>query len=265
MRVYLVAAALSVVVLVPKTGNAQAYNLPTPVPQVTAASADWQIRGEPVFYSGNLYYPTGPTIFFDGNVMVRTGSYEGVPIYVDASVDPYGIVYVPVGGNVMRPYERLRAGELAGTVGSKMPSFPIERDVDVSVASGRTGIMTPPLSGVIEPMVIPEIDRGARAVGTGGSIVPRAAVGDQAMTVERARPEKTIMQSIPQPHANSGVWLDFNGARWYSAGPAVVYAPERFTPVGQHGGFPVYRDAAGASDRIYVAAVKGGPLAPYRR
>jgi hypothetical protein len=52
--------------------------------------------------------------------------------------------------------------------------------------------------------------------------------------------------------------------RYYNAGPAVPFAPERFVPIGVHGGFSVYRDRLGRSDTIYVAAVKDGPLAPYR-
>src|SRR4051812_46857087 len=95
--------------------RAQVYSYPTPPPQVTSANTSWQAQGEPVFYQGDLYYPTGPTVFFDGNVMTRTGVYRGVPLYEDATLQPYSIVYVPIGRNVMRPYERVRAGELAGT------------------------------------------------------------------------------------------------------------------------------------------------------
>ena len=35
----------------------------------------------------------------------------------------------------MRPYERRRSGPLAGTVGSRMPAQPIQRDVELSVAN----------------------------------------------------------------------------------------------------------------------------------
>ncbi len=262
MRAILVGVVLTVAALVPTNGNAQAYNRPSPPPQVTAAGADWQIQGAPVFYAGNFYYPTGPSIFFDGNVMVRTAVYKGVPIYVDASVDPYGVVYVPIGGNVVRPYERRRAGELAGTVGNRPPSFPIERDVELSVASSGTGLMTPPTGVTIDPDVTPE---GERAIGTRGTIVPRTARGDGTITPALARPAHTIVESIPQPRTNSGIWLEFNGARYYSNGAAVPYAPDRFTPIGEHHGFPVYRNVRGSSNEIFVAVVKGGPLAPFRR
>ena len=112
MRPVLAGVALSVAVLVPNLGNAQVYLLPTPPPQVSAASEPWFYNGEPVFYEGDFYFPTGPTVYFDGNVMKRSGFYRGVPLYVDATLTPYSIVYVPTGGNVMRPYERKRAANL---------------------------------------------------------------------------------------------------------------------------------------------------------
>src|SRR5687767_7786888 len=147
MRPYLMSFFLSVAVLVPNVGIAQVYQLPTPLPAVTAASADWQISGRPIFHAGNFYYPAGATVFFDGNVMYRTGVYLGVPLYVDATLEPYSIVYVPIGRNVMRPYERRRQGELVGMVGSRTPSFPIQRDIELSAASLAPGFQTPPVTG----------------------------------------------------------------------------------------------------------------------
>jgi len=261
MRAILIAIVSSLVALVPTNGNAQAYSSPTPAPQVTAAGAAWQIQGEPLFYDGNFYYPAGPNVFFDGNVMVRTGVYKGVPLFIDASVDPYGVVYVPVGGNAMRPYERLRSGELAGTVGSRAPSFPIERDVDRSAASGSAGLTTPPTRVTLEPEPMPE-----RAVGTAGMIAPRPVLReDAAAPLQPAHPRPTTVESIPRPRGSSGVWLEFQGARYYSAGDAVPYSPARFVPIGVHHGFPVYRDARGNPNEIFVTVVKGGPVAPFKR
>src|SRR5262245_37054388 len=111
-------------VLLGGLASAQVYQFPTPVPQVTAANADWQIRGAPIFYAGDFYYPAGPTVFFDGNVMVRSGVYEGIPLYADSTLEPYSVVFVPIGRNLLRPYERRRSGVLAGTTGSRPPSFP---------------------------------------------------------------------------------------------------------------------------------------------
>ena len=175
MRQLVLSLFLFAAVLVPTIGNAQVYLLPAEPPQVTAASAPWKINGEPVFYAGDFYYAAGPTVFFDGNVMVRSGSYRGVPLYADSTLQPYSVIFVPIGGKVMRPYERKRAGELAGTVGSRMPSFPPQRDVEVSVASGTTGIQTPPLRAT-EPEVMPE---AARPVHDGNFCHHQTVHGEQ--------------------------------------------------------------------------------------
>lgn len=262
MRSCLVAATLTLVAMVPTNGNAQAYSLPTPAPQVTAASADWQIRGEPVFYAGNFYYPTGPNVFFDGNAMIRVGVYRGVPLYVDATVDPYGVVYLPIGGTALRPYERLREGELTGTVGNRTPSFPIGRDAELSVASAGPGLLTPPTEVTLDPNIWRE--PGRRPVATAGSAAPSPSSTDEAAPAE-LMPRPTKMESIPPPRLNNGVWLEFEGTRYYSAGAAVTYSPDRFAVIGDHRGFPVYRDLHGTSGEIFVAAVKDGPLAPYKR
>jgi hypothetical protein len=258
MRHSVLSLILFVAVLLPNIGNAQAFLLPTPPPQVTAANASWRINGEPVFFAGDFYYPAGPTVYFDGNVMVRSGVYQGVPLYSDATLEPYSVVFVPVGGKVMRPYERKRSGPLAGTVGSRAPSFPIQRDVELS-ASG--GIQTPPRE-LSEPPVVPEAER---PVGTVGTIVPSAVASSTPALVERARPRRTAIESIPPPRSNAGIWIEFDGARWRSAGAAVSYQPDRFTPIGEYHGFPVYRDQGGKTEQIYVAAVQDGPLVPYRR
>jgi hypothetical protein len=252
MRKLVLSLGLSVAVLIPTSGNAQVYLLPAEPPQVTAASASWQINGEPVFYAGDYYYPAGPTVFFDGNVMVRSGRYRGVPLYADSTLQPYSVIYVPVGGKLMRPYERKRTGELAGTVGSRRSSFP-----------------TPPASSVAieEPVPLPEPERtiaqAERPVGTVGSIVPKSARSTLAAPVER-RSAGTAIESIPGPRSNAGVWIEYNGARWFAAGPAVAYSAERFTPVGEYRGVIVYRDST-KPGQIYVPSVKDGPLAPYRQ
>jgi hypothetical protein len=61
------------------------------------------------------------------------------------------------------------------------------------------------------------------------------------------------------------VWLEFNGARWYSAGAAVTYLPERFVRIGTHRGFPVYQARNGSPSTIYIPSVEDGPVAPFRR
>jgi hypothetical protein len=267
---------LTVVVLLPKVGTAQVYRFPTTPPEVTAAGTSWLAASSPIFYAGNYYYPSGPAVFFDGNVMNRTGNYNGVPLFEDATLEPYSIVYVPIGNNLMRPYERRREGELAGTVGSRMPSFPIQRDAEIA---GTTAIQIPPVRGTAgapEPLAVPEGVRPAAATPllalpedvriTGAIDVriiqpepPAPAPAPAARSRSNARP-----QAAPAPpQTRNGVWIEYQGARYYSAGPSIGYDASRFQSVGDYRGFPVYREARGASDRIYVAILPDGPIAPF--
>jgi hypothetical protein len=257
MRRCVLGVVASIAVLFPTLGRAQAYHLPTPAPQVTAATASWQINGEPLFYAGSFYYPAGPTVYFDGSVMVRVGTYQSVPLYADSTLEPYSIVYVPVGGTVMRPYERLRSGDLAGTVGSHTPSFPIQRDTELALASGAVSLITPALPNPAEPEVRAEADRLNVPSGALTRLPPPSAA--------LPPPAPTIIQSLPAPQGNRGVWVEFDGARWTSAGDAVPYSADRFIPVGEYHGFPVYREKDGPSDQIYIPAVRDGALTPYKR
>src|SRR5687768_16372479 len=75
MRGFVLSCVASCVVLIPAVGTAQVYSRPQEPPVVTAQTADWQIAGEPVFHAGYFYFPSGPSIFFNGNVMVRSGVY----------------------------------------------------------------------------------------------------------------------------------------------------------------------------------------------
>ena len=102
------------------------------------------------------------------------------------------------------------------------------------------------------------------ATGTGGSSVPAPAssVGT-TYAPDRDRGRRTMLQSIPRPIGANGVWLEFNGARWYADGPAASFTPDRFEPVGEYRGFPVYRDRNGGKSEIWVSVVKDGPVAPY--
>jgi hypothetical protein len=230
-------------VLFPNIGNAQVYQFRTPPPEVTAASASWQLNGEPLVFQGLVYQPTREFRFFDGLVMAQLGVYQGVPVYADLTLEPFSVVYVPVGRDRLRAYERPRDRELAGTTGSRVPSFPVR------VASRPAA--------------------EERPVGTAGTIVPSAVGGMETPRVpDRTRPTRTTVESIPRPQAASGIngiWLEFSGSRWYAAGPAVSFRPDRFTPIGEYRGFPVYRDTNGDPDRIWVSVVRDGPLAPYEK
>ena len=125
MRASVLGLFLTAAVLFPKTSNAQVFSFRTPPPTVNAASADWQIHSDPIVVSGIVYYPTRGFRMFDGQVMAQVGLFDRVPVYADTTLEPYSVMYVPIGGARMREYERRRDGELAGTTGSRTPSFPV--------------------------------------------------------------------------------------------------------------------------------------------
>jgi hypothetical protein len=252
-----------VVLLMPNVGTAQVFSLPESSPDVNAANADWQIRSEPIFHSGSFYYPAGPTVFFDGKIMARTGVYNGIPLYADVTIEPFSIVFVPIGRSLMRPYERRREGELAGTVGSRAPSFPIQRDGDLSVRSQRGASQGQP---VRMPDRYGDGIPDAMAFSTTGVGTPRPAQLVATASVPDAPAPRPDVKYVPRPTGNDGVWIEFDGARWFSAGPAVSFNPDRFVPTGSHRGFVVYRDTMrGREDTIFVTVVPDGPIAPYAR
>jgi|KBSMisStandDraft_5_1062788.scaffolds.fasta_scaffold254358_2 hypothetical protein len=242
MRGFWTGLVLTVAVVLPISGSAQVFRFQTPPPDVSAAGAEWQISSEPIIVGGLTYYPTRGFRLFDGQVMAQTGSYDRVPVYADTTLAPYTEIYVPLGNGRMRIYERRRELEYAGTTGTNETIAPTDR-----------------LTQGIE-----DIDDSARAVGTSGSLLPRASGSSTAP--DRDRPHRTtIITAVPHAGDTNGVWLDYNGARWFSSGPAVLFSPERFEPAGEYHGFIVYRERAGTSDQLWVASVKDGPLAPYRR
>jgi hypothetical protein len=105
----------------------------------------------------------------------------------------------------------------------------------------------------------------AGTTGTAGSFVPRVA-SESAVLPDLGRPHRTsIITAVSHTNVANGVWLEFNGARWYSNGPANVFSPDRFEPIGEYHGFPVYRNKTSGTDDIWVSVVKDGPVAPYAK
>jgi hypothetical protein len=245
MRDYKCGFVLTMAMLLPIVGNAQVYQFLTPPPDISAASAPWQISGEQIVVGGLVYNATRGFRLFDGHVMAQTGLYDGVPVYSDTTIEPYSEIYVPVGDSRMRVYERRRERELAGTTGSHAPTYPVESRY------GRPGS-----------------DRvaGMSKMGHHGMVATRRA-SESPIPVEPQPPRHTlILTRVPPSGAPNGVWMEFKGARWYSDGAAAQFSTDRFEPIGDYRGFPVYRDRTSpANDRLWVAVVKDGPLAPYTK
>jgi hypothetical protein len=268
MRTFLWGLCLSMAVLFPNSGNAQVYQFRSPSPEVTAAGVGWQLNNLPILVGGIVYYPTRGFRMFDGQVMAQVGLFEGVPVYADATIEPGSVIYVPIGRERMREYERRRDRELAGTTGSRAPSFPVASASAQDLRDGRlgsvgtSGMREGSLSAAAATAVVYESAPSPRAAGIDAAV--SATVGTSGR-FDRSRPRRTAIESIPRAAASNGVWLEFSGQRWYSAGAAVPFAADRFEAVGTYRGFPVYRDASGDSTYIWVSVVKDGPVAPYAR
>jgi hypothetical protein len=241
MRAFWTGLVLIAAVALPTSGNAQVFRFRTPPPDVSAAGAEWQVSSDPIIVGGLIYYPTRGFRLFDGQVMAQTGTYDHVPVYADTTLAPYTEIYVPLGNGRMRVYERRPELQYAGTAGTDETSVPTD------TLQQRTG----------------GVSRGPEPAGTAGSLSARASDSPER---DRDRPHHTtILTAVPHAGDTNGVWLEYNGARWFSSGSAVLFSAERFERIGEYHGFTVYRDRKGDHDQLWVAAVKDGPLAPYRK
>ena len=251
--------ALVFVAVSATAASAQVQSRPTDAPLVTAEREPWYVHGDPVQFAGSTYYRAGASIFFDGNRMVRTGSFSGVPLYADTTVEPFSLVYVPIGRNLMQPYERLRSGDLAGTVGSRAPSFPVSAQ-----PTGSSLPMAPTAPTSLIPVVLDEAPAAAgdAAVRTRLPITAAADVESEGETVRASHPAATPeeIQTVRQQ-----VWVEFRGQKWVPAGPAIPLAGSGLVRSADYAGFPVYTSQDGpAGTRIYLPAL-GGLVTPYDR
>lgn len=236
----LVSAGLTAVLAIPPVAAPQAVDVREPYPALTAAGRDWLRDREPILFAGERYFPAGPAVHFEPDLMVPTGSYDGVPLYADTSLEPYSRVLVPIGRGLLQPYERLREGGLAGTTGSRTPSFPVPLRPDVPIQGNRWQDDSP----------------GQRPPQT-----PRASIPAPSPPEER----QPGIVSAREPQGNRGIWIQYDGRRWESAGDAVA-RDAGFKKVGEYRGFPVYaRDSApaGGAAQIYIPS-RDDMLAPYR-
>jgi hypothetical protein len=265
MRLVLIALLLAAT---PAFG--QVYSRPTDPPTVDASSESWFRLREPIQLEGDVYYPSGATVFFNGNVMVRTGHYNGIPVYADATVAAHGVLFVPAGRGLMQPYERPRRGALAGAVGNRFSGFPVRlvpesgdyfpqtatAPTQIPVNGNAVAAYTPDSPGP----VLPYAQVVAVSVVSPPAAAPATAVADVDVPAFR---EPAIILSPYLPESNDGIWFRFANQRWVNAGRAERHT-EAFNQVGTYAGFPVYRRDRGDMDLIYLPA-RNGMLTPYRR
>ena len=235
---------------------AQVQNRPTDAPFVTAENELWYRLREPMIFAGESYYPVGPVVFFNGDVMVRTGHYNGVPLYADTTIEPYSVVYVPIGRGLMQPYERVRSGELAGTSGSRPPSFPGRSERTsrgMAYAAGSPTNLPQPIGAISvytpDREVIPTTAPGESTSG---------AVGTSLLT-------GTVMplRRPGRPVTGDSVWLEYRGGRWVNDGPSIPIDNATLVRVGEYAGFPVYARKGVEDGRIFVPMSRER-VAPFR-
>ncbi len=239
--------------------SAQVQMRPTDPPLVTAENEPWYLEREPVLYAGQAYYPAGALVFFNRNEMVRSGFHMGVPIFTRTTIEPYSVLYIPVGRGLMQPYERPRNGDLAGTVGSRTPSFP------VAIATADTASLpqaaAPP---VLVAQSVGAIENPATWVSLRGQpaadVPPVATTGTSPESVH----QPAHVRIGDRPSGLNAIYIQYDGSRWFSTGETIEVDPSAMERSGDYHGFPVWRGKT--PGRIFVATTKTGTVAvPYSR
>jgi hypothetical protein len=242
----------TVLALSPCAVAAQAVWQPTPPPLVTAENETWYRTGAPIEWNADFFYPGGAPRAFDPYAMVRAGSYRGIPLYTDTTLEPYSVVFVPIGGGRVKPYERRRAGRS----GSRTPSFPPETSGALTLTSGGFVSEAP-----MPPTVARPYDLGPTAPPPTVQTSPPAnqPVGTSGRAIITTTNRTTI--TAPPSRRVNGIWIDYDGRRWIASGKAVTLSPD-LQPIGTYRGFIVY---ARGSDRstIYVPSTED-LVVPYR-
>jgi hypothetical protein len=246
---------------------AQVQSRPTDPPRATAADQPWYVSRDAIAFAGDLYFPAGAAVFFNRDSMVPTGSIAGVPVYSDTTIEPYSIVYVPIGRGLLQPYERRRGGSLAGTTGSRTPSFPVQL-VPSGPATLAAAAMPPTFAGVFPAYCEPSGARRMRPASRHAGTRPRLRAGVNESTPVAAGAiapdtEATAVATLRAPQGNDGIWLQFAGERWIHSGAAVPYTRDAFLQVGDYAGFPVFARAGLQEDVIYLPS-RPGLVVPYR-
>jgi hypothetical protein len=231
------------VTILPMTAAAQISIRPTDRPIVTAENERWSLEGQPITFSGSVYYPSGAAVFFNPYEMVRSGDYRGVPLYSMKTREPYAVVYVPVERGLMQPYERRRTGELAGTVGSSAPSFPVDRDSEATAPDTGLQAAAPPVLREAYP-----------AYGYGTTDERPTAMPPAEGTIGTGSvPPRGPLTTALKPTGLNAFYIEYKGQRWFATGPAVLLDPAKFTRSGDYHGFAVYLGADTSPGTVYVA------------
>jgi len=277
MRIALLVGLLCSAVGTARESSAQIHLRDTPRPVNVSAGAAWRATGQPLFYAGAYFYRSGSTVFFDGHVMRPAGANSGIVFYSDVTQEPYSIIYVPVGGGQVQPYERMRIDDLAGTVGSRTPSFPVDLAIERTDDVERARLEREMDRAHAEQLLRrPRVSRRTATEARPTAAPTQSAEEFKAVGAITIMPPARENAPLAGPILGSGalqaspagttsLWVEYEQTRWFNAGPAVRLDGSRFDRIGSMHGFAVYRERGGAPDRIYVSATLGGLVAPYQR
>jgi hypothetical protein len=233
---------------IPCVAAAQTVWQPAQVSTVTAEKTSWYLASEPISINGELYYRAGAVTFFNGFQMVRSGSFNGIPLYIDPGFQPDTTVFVPLSGGRMQPYQRRQPGTLAALNGGPLPAFTGSPLPALPAVASLGGSASDLLTQVADTAPLSVGNTAPQPVGTSG----RVAVTAPANRVSTLNP----------PTGTNAVWINFDGRRWFSAGKAIDYDAAILTRVGTYRGWNVYmRNGDGTT--IYVPGVPG-KLSPYK-
>src|SRR3954470_4102589 len=224
---------------------------PTPPPTVTAENEPWYVTNEAVVFAGNPYYPAGPSIHFLANEMVLSGLFRGIPLYTRTTIEPYSVVFVPVAGGLMRPYERRRAGDLVGTTGSSVPSLRVEIPTAFS-PSPRIQAAGPPFvetRGIVTESPSEMLQRSP-TVGVADDRTPTVGTSAGTGTIGRLAASRTSKRVGHAPANN--IYVEFNNQRWYSSAAPASLDAGTLRRVGEWLGFPVFTSASTGPATIYI-------------
>jgi hypothetical protein len=221
----------------------QAIWQPTPPPIVTAESTTWFQSGEPVTWDGNVFVAAGAMRPFNGNVMVRSGVFRGIPLYTDATLEANTVVLVPMPGGWMQPYERRAiAVELQTRQAAGPPSL------------GPALVLT---QAAAEPLQLTPI-----AVADATRATPPGPVGTSGRTI--ATPVRPVTTVVPPTGANT-IWVNFDGRKWYAAKRSIRYEASELNEIGTYQGWTVYASKSEAQPTTIYIPSTPGRLSAYSR
>ena len=145
----------------------------------------------------------GAAVFFNRYQMVRSGSGPRHRALHRQHTGRRGdsVLHVPVAGGLMQRYERRRTGALAGTTGNRAPSFPVGIAAEgITERSGRS--QRPSRFQRSRSLEV------SKPVPTAGRSIVEA-------------PSSPRQERSSRPKGINGVWITYDGRRWFATGKAV--------------------------------------------